>query len=332
LAQIQELMDDAVQAAVINEFRQSSWVLDRIPFVQAVNPAGPGATLTYGYNRVTTYAAATTRALNAEYTAQEAATTRYTTDLAIFGGAYQIDRVIAKLGQVDQVAFQAKSKIDAAVQEFHYLFVQGDTAVDSNGFDGLDAALTGSSTEWNATVANYVDLSSSADMDTNYKTFLDSMDMWLALLTGKPDALLVNSKMQARLRGIGRRAGYYSQSEDAFGRPVDHWDGIPFIDLGDYAYLDASGNQQTGQVIPVETRSGEAGLTDIYAVQFAEDKLHAVGLADASPINSWLPDFSTAGAVKTGEVEMVASIALKATKAAGVFRNVKVTETTGGIS
>ena len=40
--------------------------------------------------------------------------------------------------------------------------------------------------------------------------------------------------------------------------------------------------------------------------------------------NGWLPDFSTSGAVKKGEVEMNAAIALKASKAAGVFRNIKV--------
>lgn len=39
---------------------------------------------------------------------------------------------------------------------------------------------------------------------------------------------------------------------------------------------------------------------------------------------AWLPDFSTSGAVKKGEVEMNAAIALKASKAAGVFRNIKV--------
>jgi hypothetical protein len=42
-------------------------------------------------------------------------------------------------------------------------------------------------------------------------------------------------------------------------------------------------------------------------------------------IKTWLPDFTRAGAVKTGEVEMgPVSIALKASKAAAVIRNVKV--------
>jgi hypothetical protein len=41
-------------------------------------------------------------------------------------------------------------------------------------------------------------------------------------------------------------------------------------------------------------------------------------------VKIWLPDFTTAGAVKKGEVEMVAGCALKSTKAAGVFRKIKV--------
>lgn len=54
------------------------------------------------------------------------------------------------------------------------------------------------------------------------------------------------------------------------------------------------------------------------------DGLHAVSFAGVAPVQTWLPDFSTAGAVKKGEVEMNAAIALKASKAAGVFRNIKV--------
>ena len=41
-------------------------------------------------------------------------------------------------------------------------------------------------------------------------------------------------------------------------------------------------------------------------------------------IKQWLPNFDDAGAVKKGEVEMVAAVALKATKAAGVLRGIKV--------
>ena len=36
-----------------------------------------------------------------------------------------------------------------------------------------------------------------------------------------------------------------------------------------------------------------------------------------------MPDFETPGAVKRGEVEMVAGLAVKATKSAGVLRKIK---------
>jgi hypothetical protein len=54
------------------------------------------------------------------------------------------------------------------------------------------------------------------------------------------------------------------------------------------------------------------------------DGFHAISMAGQAPVKTWLPDFSTAGAVKKGEVEMVAGCALKSTKAAGVMRNIKV--------
>jgi len=42
-------------------------------------------------------------------------------------------------------------------------------------------------------------------------------------------------------------------------------------------------------------------------------------------VQTWLPDFNSPGAVKSGEVELgPVAVALKATKAAAVFRNIRV--------
>ena len=57
---------------------------------------------------------------------------------------------------------------------------------------------------------------------------------------------------------------------------------------------------------------------------FGLDGVHAVSYQGVSPIRCWLPDFSTSGAVKTGEVEMTAALVIKSSKAAGVFRKIKV--------
>lgn len=67
------------------------------------------------------------------------------------------------------------------------------------------------------------------------------------------------------------------------------------------------------------------GLTDLYSVRIGEDGFLGINVAGQPLVNQWLPDFSKAGAVKTGEVEMgPVAVALKATKAAAVLRRIKV--------
>ena len=94
---------------------------------------------------------------------------------------------------------------------------------------------------------------------------------------------------------------------------VERYGVIPFVDLGTKA----------GTNDPVSTINGQ-GETSLYAVRFGMDGFHGVAPTGNALIKSWLPDYKTAGAVKTGEVEMVAAVALKATKAAGIFRKIKV--------
>lgn len=67
------------------------------------------------------------------------------------------------------------------------------------------------------------------------------------------------------------------------------------------------------------------GLTDIYAVKFDIDKgFCGVTITGDKAIDAYLPDFTTPGAVKSGEVEIVAAVALKDTHGAGVLRNIKI--------
>lgn len=309
---------DDIQSGVIDEFRKSSFLMENMTFDDAVTPGTNGATLTYGYQRLITQPTAAFRAINAEYAPSVVTKQRYTTELHPFGGSFEIDRILAKVGGlVDEVQLQIQQKVKAARALFHDTVINGDSAIDANSFDGLNKAVAGTSTEFNAGEANAIDLSTSAALDANYKKFLDALDDFLALLDGKPSALKGNSKMITKIKQVARRAGYLTQSEDAFGRKVDNYDGIPLVDLGDKPGLN-------NPVVPIVTRGAVTGLTDLYAARFAMDAFHGVTLANDSMMNIWLPDFNTAGAVKKGEVEMVAAVALKATKSAGVFRNIKV--------
>ena len=108
LANVRAGMQDALSAQVIDEFCKSSYLLDNMVFDDAVTPMGGGASMTYAYTRVTTWPTAGTRAVNTEYTAQEAEKKRYIVDLKVMGGSFEIDRVLAGMGGViDEVQFRS---------------------------------------------------------------------------------------------------------------------------------------------------------------------------------------------------------------------------------
>lgn len=308
--------------AVIDEFRKSSALLDAMIFDTAVNPAGGGATLTYGYRRQVTQAGADFRAINSEYAPSNITTEQHSVNLAVLGGSFEIDRVLANLGPAasNEVALQMGEKIKGANARFSDAIINGDTAVDANGFDGLDKALLGSSTEIGA--SGTVDWS---DFDTDTRAehkALDKIDEFLGYLDGAPTVIIGNRQALARVRAAARRAGQYVKDPvegllDANGRPVERetYGGITLIDAGDKA-----GSSE--QVIPVDAAEG---TTSLYAVRIAENGFTGVTTTDGALVKTWLPDFSTSGAVKKGEVELgPVAVALKATKAAAVLRNVKV--------
>lgn len=311
LAQAKLNVTDDLQLGIIDEFAKSSYLLNNIPFDDCVSPVGGGATLTYGYTRLITQPTAAFRSVNSEYATHEVQKQRYTTDLKVFGGAYEVDRIIAGMGGIaDEVALQSAQKVKAASALFSDTIINGNSSTDANVFDGLDVAVTGTDTEYTPTAA--IDLSTSDNVTANATAFVDAVDEWLATMDGV-SAILCNAKMLAKFRAVARRMGMYQVTKNDFGQKVEHYGDIPLVDLG----------AKAGTNDPIVGING-SGETSLYAVRFGIDGFHAISMAGQPPVKIWLPDFSTAGAVKKGEVEMVAGCALKSTKAAGAFRKIKV--------
>lgn len=202
LAEAKVGMADKVDQQVVDEFRRASLLLDMLIFDDAVSPGTGGSTLTYGYTCLKTPSTVAVRELNTEYTPNEAKREKKTADLKIFGGSYQIDRVIAQTsGAVNEVEFQMREKIKAAANYFHMLVINGTGAGSgagyvTNTFDGLKKILSGSDTEY---TAEDVDISTSALLDTNYNAFLDAVDTFISKLAEKVDILKM---MESLLCGI----------------------------------------------------------------------------------------------------------------------------------
>lgn len=322
-------MADKVDQNVVDVFRRESFLLDNLPFDNAISPGTGGSTLVYGYMQTKTHSSAGKRDINGTYTASEAVREEKTAKAIVMGGSFKIDRVIQDTsGAIDEMAYQMEDKIQATANYFHYVAINGTKEGTGEGyvtstFDGLRKLLEGSDTVKAATV----DISSSALMDENCHAFLDEVDAWLRTMTEKPTMLLMNGKMLTKMCSIARRAGYYSRSEDAFGRPVDNYNGIPMIDAGQY--YDAT-EEKSIDVIEVTTPSSSAyGTTSIYAVKTGVDAFHGISPQGNNIVKTYVPDFTKPGAVQEGEVELVAGVVLKNTRKAGILTGIKIEPKTG---
>lgn len=320
-------MADKVDQQVIDEFRRNSLLLDMLTFDDTISPGTGGSTLTYGYVRLETPSTCAVRTINTEYTPGEAKRKDSYAKAVILGGSFGIDRVIAETsGAVNEVQFQLEEKVKAGSNLFHYLVINGTndgSATEEkakNTFDGLKKILTGSETE----ITSEVDLSSSDLVDQNYNAFLDELDTFLSKLDGKPSILMMNDKMLTKVRACARRAGYYERTKDDFGRTVEAYNGIPMVDLGQYY----NGTENLDVVETSTPGSGTYGETSIYAVSLGLNAFHGISVDGSKMIKTHLPDFSTAGAVKEGDVELIAGAVLKNSKKAGVLKGIKVLPST----
>jgi hypothetical protein len=323
-----------VDFQVIDNLRRYSWLWDQIVWDDSVTPGTAGATLTYGYTRLITPAAAGFRALNSEYTPGQAVRTRFTVDLKPMGGAFNVDRVLANLGpaQTNEVMFQLSQLTTSAIVRLQQEIILGDTAVDANGFDGLSKSLTGTVTEKTAgyTLAGNSDWSPGtviSQVIANQR--LDELDDFLSLIVpshvgsgdmGAPGALppgvraiLGNTKSIARIKSVARWSASYTEVKDDLGRQISAYGPWTLIDIGDRS-------DGSAPIIPITSTN-----TDIYAVTFGLDAFHGVSPSGTPIVQTWLPNFQIAGAVKTGELEIgPVAMTLKNTKAAGVYRTMKV--------
>lgn len=344
MAQVNARAD--IDHAVIDNLRRYSWLWDQMVFDDAATPGAGGDTLIYGYTRLKAARGAGFRDFNTEYPANKAEREQHTVNLKPFGGAFTLDRKLRNLGPTatNEMVFQLQQLIVGATIAFQSEIVHGDTAVNALGFDGLDKSLTGESTEFlpidHDVSSGYLDWTrGTIDTQAEAMLQLDIVDEFLSRIvpshTGGGDqgaqgalppgvkAILGNTRSITRLRALARWAGNFTETKDALGRQVSMYGSWVLQDIGDT--FDGS-----GPIIPMETRDpdGEGditGLTDLYAVSFGMDAFHGASMASTPLLETFMPDWSQPGAVKSGELEIgPAAVVLRNTKSCGVLRNVRV--------
>ena len=327
LAEAKVGMANHVDQMIVDEFRRSSLLLDRLVFDNAISPGTGGSTLTYGYIQLKTPSTAAVRAINAEYTAGEAKREEKTAKAVIMGGSFEVDRVLQNTsGAVDELAFQAAQKIKATSNYFHNLVINGTSAASGTGFvvntfDGLRKLLTGTSN----VLTSDIDVSSAAKLDSNSNAFIDQLDQLVHAIDGETSMLLMNGDMLLKVRAAARRAGYYERTKDDFGRVVETFAGIPLMDTGKYY----NGTSSVDVIGTSAATANANGTSSIYAVSIGLDGFHGISPTGNSVISSYMPDMTAPGAVKKGEVELVAGVVLKNTLKAAVLDGIIMAPKTG---
>lgn len=307
LAEAQQNAQDDLSVSVIDEFRGNT-LLNLLTFDDCVSPTG-GGTLTYAYRRLATRSTAGFRAINSEYVPTEVTTAPVSVDLKPLGGSFQVDRVVSRVGPAlsGAITLNMSQKIKSARDTFGDAIINGDSTADANSFEGLNKILDGTGQEISGAAYDW-----SALDEAKSQAVIDTLDEFLANIDGGVSVIAGNRRVLAAVRSAARRVGYYDRAPGAAGTTVETYAGIPLYDTG-YRVNNAD-------VIPVT-----GGTTDLYAFRLGMDAVHGVSMAGSPLVQQWLPDFTTAGAVKTGEVEMgPVAVAVKASKSAAVLRGVRV--------
>ena len=319
LAQAKNLSQDKLTNYVIDEFRKSP-LLDAMVFDDTVKPQG-GTTMTYVYNRVKTMATAAGRALNSEYTPQQADTEQVSVNLKVFGGSFQLDRIIANYEKqvLDLVQFQLQQKTAATRALFQDWMINGDSSKEGGvAFDGLAKILKGTSTEVTLESAALLDLSSAAQVKANWQSFLYELRQVEKLLDGEPGIILVNNDLFAVFQSVADLSTQFQQTKNDLGTQIVKYGNATIMKTGD----------KPGTSTPIIQTDAAKGTTDMYLFRIGLDGVHGVTPEGTKEPKIYLPDMTRPGAVKTGEVEMVAAMAVKATRSAAVLHGIQVAPTT----
>lgn len=321
LAQAKNLSQDKLTNYVIDEFRKSP-LLDAMVFDDCVKPQG-GTTMTYVYNRVKTMATAAGRALNTEYTPQQADTEQVTVNLKAFGGSFQMDRVISAYEKqvLDLVKFQIEQKSTATRTLYQDWFINGDSSQNSGiAFDGLAKILKGSSTEVTLEDSSLLQLDSAANVKANWQSFLYELRQVEKLLDGEPGVIAVNNDLFAVFQSVADLSTQFQQTKNELGTQIVRYGNATIMKMGD----------KPGTSDPIIPTDATKGTTDMYLFRIGLDAVHGVTPEGTKEPKIYLPDMTRPGAVKTGEVEMVAATAVKATRSAGVLHGIQVAPAVGG--
>jgi hypothetical protein len=271
---------DNLQRGVIETFIQESPVLGAIPLLEIEGNA-------YAYNKEATLPGVEFRAVNAGYTESTGTIVQATESLVILGGDADVDTFLQRTRSNlnDQRAIQTRLKVKAAAYKYQDTFINGDTAVDANSFDGLKKRLTGAQ----SILAGTDGIPILGTTEAERHAFFDALDSLLAAVAGGAEWLFMNRATRSKITSAMRRLNMnvepvgripdWMMDEAVTARGVQvtvpTYNGIPMFDIGQKA--------DGTEIIPFSETAGSSNVTaSIYAGRWSsgEDEAGVAGLTN----------------------------------------------------
>jgi len=194
----------------------------------------------------------------------------------IFGGEIKFDRIFGKVQNtiIDPKTQQLNMKLKAMSLDFNNYFINGDQAIDVDGFEGLKKRVSlMPSRQLIACNSTTTTVNPTASV-ANARTFIDNWEAsWYRCNGGKVNAIFMNEAMYL---GFSRVLRYINASggggldvtKDSFDRQILTYHGAPFIDVG------LKKDQSTEIITNTETdgTGGDAEHTSVYFASFDSEQ------------------------------------------------------------
>jgi len=250
LAEAAKLSTDMVLAGVMESIIKESPVLDSLPFIDVVGNA-------FVYNRLAAEPAIGFQAVGSTWTESTPTYTKVTQALTILGGDADVDNYIqlTRSDVQDQEAVVIQQKAKALARKWEDTFVNGDTAVDANAFNGLDKLIASGPA------------GQTVSMGANGATLtLARLDELIDAVKTKNIILMMSRRSRRTLQNLVRTSGAVLESRPGnFLEWVQMYNGVPLFindNISDAKTVGTSTDCSTIYCFSVgETDQGVVGLS-----------------------------------------------------------------------
>lgn len=253
--------DDMIVRGVIQTLIEGSPFLEQIPWITVKGNA---------LRRTVEATLPNTdfRAVNAGYTPSHGSNEFEFWGTAILGTEYRIDNYLVRV--VDSVQDIEADQIEKAAKSnrmrFDWEFINGDGSYD--GFKGLEKLTEEGHGQIHAPAAGQL--------------AFDELDIAIDLFrnVGRPDAIVLPRTLRRKITSLARdpannNFALIDVGDDAFGRQVTRYDGIPLR-------ITEDGRNASNVTVPIQDFDETASTTSIYLIRYGKDEVCGLMGAEGS--------------------------------------------------